>query len=96
VAQYFSTDRTPTTAHWRTAVPIVELPVGRDLAIEDTQPFKLHLGHDGWRGITDRDSTPTRFGLHSVTLTSAETSGRTTVAFTRATQPAGRGATIIT
>ncbi len=83
VAQYFSTARTPTISHWRTPIPVVELPVGRDLAIEDTQPFTLHFGHNGWQGVTDRDSTPGRLGLHNVTLTSAETSGWATIDFTR-------------
>lgn len=83
VFEYFSSDRTPTVAHWRTPIPVVELPAGRDLAIEDTEPFTLHFGHDGWQDVTDRDSAPGPFGLHGVTLTGAETRGWATVDFTR-------------
>jgi glucoamylase len=83
VAEHFAGDRAPAVAHWRTTIPVVELPSGRDLAVEDTQPFTLHFGHDGWQDATDRDSAPGRFGLHGVTLTGAETAGWGTVDFKR-------------
>ena len=92
VADYFATPRVPTVAHWRSSIPVVDLPAGRDLAVEDTQPFTLHFGHDGWQTVTDRDSTPTQFGLHRVTLTSAESSGWTAVDFTRRYASAWEGA----
>jgi glucoamylase len=83
VAHYFAADHPPAVSHWRTNVPVVELPEGRDLAIEDTQPFTLHFGHDGWQDVTDQDSTPGRFGIYSVTLGSAETSGWSVIDFRR-------------
>lgn len=83
VAGYFAAGHAPAVSHWRTNVRVVELPEGRDLAIEDTQPFALHFGHDGWQDVTDRDSTPGRLGIHSVTLAGAETSGWSVIDFTR-------------
>ena len=83
VADYFATVHPPAVSHWRTSVPVVELPAGRDLAVEDSQPFSLHFGHDGWQGIEDRDSTPGRFGLHRVIISGAESTGWRTLDFKR-------------
>jgi glucoamylase len=83
VADYFATAHPPAVSHWRTSIPVVELPSGRHLAIEDSQPFTLHFGHDGWQGIEDRDSTPGRFGLHRVIINGAESTGWKTLDFKR-------------
>jgi glucoamylase len=83
VADYFAAAHPPGVAHWRTSIPVLELPAGRDLAVEDTQPFSLHFGHDGWRAIDDRDSIPGRFGLHRVVISGAESAGWKTVDFKR-------------
>ena len=83
VADYFAAAHPPAVAHWRTSIPVLELPAGRDLAVEDTQPFSLHFGHDGWQAIDDRDSIPGRFGLHRVVISGTESAGWKTVDFKR-------------
>lgn len=62
----------PVTSHWRIEVPVISLPRGRDLLIEDRQPFSLHLGFDGWQRIEDRAARPQPFGLWAVRLTAQE------------------------
>ena len=49
--RYHGQAPTPTVSYWRTAVPVVELRPNRDLVVEDTQPFVLHYGHDGWQDV---------------------------------------------
>jgi glucoamylase len=83
VAEYSAIQHAPAVSHWRTSIPILELPRGRDLVIEDLQPFVLHFGHDGWQGISDRDSSPGRFGLHRVTIRAAESAAWTRFDFKR-------------
>ena len=42
------------TRHWRREVPVLLLPPGKALAIEDREPFVLHLGFDHWQRTEDR------------------------------------------
>jgi glucoamylase len=69
--------------HWRNEVPVTELPQGRELLIEDRQPFTLHYGFDGWQRIADRAAAPLPFGLWGVRLTDAELAGAGQLDFTR-------------
>jgi glucoamylase len=75
------------TYHWRTEVPVTELPQGRELLIEDRQPFTLHFGYDGWQRIADRAAVPLPFGLWGVRLTDAELAGAGELNFTRCFPP---------
>jgi glucoamylase len=68
--------------HWRVDTPFAALPADRDLLIEAPSPFRLHLGFDGWQDIEDRPSTPSKFGTHSVRLTSDELGRRGVLDFT--------------
>jgi glucoamylase len=83
VAVYFASAHVPTVSHWRTSIPVLELVRGRDLAIEDCQPFTLHFGHDGWQDVQERDSTPGSFGLQHVIITAAESQTWSAVDFKR-------------
>ena len=82
-SRYHGQTPTPTVTFWRTAVPVLELPPRRDLVIEDTQPFVLHHGHDGWQDVQDRTSAPLGFGMHGVRFTAAELDGWSSLQFRR-------------
>lgn len=70
---------------WRTTAPVHQLPAGRTLVIEDTRPFVLHLGYDGWRGqtINERDAQPLPLGMFGVTLAADELAAHHTLQFVR-------------
>jgi glucoamylase len=69
--------------HWRDEVPAVHLPQGKSLAIEDRNPFTLHVGFDGWQRIEDRRAERTAFGLWSVVLSEQELAHARELNFTR-------------
>jgi glucoamylase len=75
--------RAATTYHWRNEVPVLELPRGRALLIEDRQPFTLHFGFDGWQRIADRAAVPLPYGLWGVRLSGADCSAAHQLNFTR-------------
>ena len=51
---------------WRTQMPLGTLCPDRPLAVEDTRPFAMHCGWDGWQDVGDRIAEPGPFGLWSV------------------------------
>jgi len=69
--------------HWRDEAPVAKLPAGKSLAVEDRNPFTLHLGFDGWQRIEDRPAERVAFGIWSVTLTERELAALEEVNFTR-------------
>jgi glucoamylase len=69
--------------HWRDEVPAARLPHGKSLAIEDRNPFTLHLGFDGWQRLEDRRATRTPFGLWSVVISQQELAQGRELNFTR-------------
>ena len=75
--------RLATICHWRDEVPVTRIPRGKSLAIQDREPFTLHLGVDGWQRLEDRRAEPTPLGLWSVLLTERELDGITALSFTR-------------
>jgi glucoamylase len=75
--------RLATIWHWRNEVPVTRIPRGKSLAIEDREPFTLHLGFDAWQRIEDRRAQRTPFGLWSVVVTEGELAGHTALNFTR-------------
>ena len=90
--RYQKTSPAVTTAwYWRDAVDIASpdgggfdvVPIGRDLVVEDGQPFTLHWGHDGWHDVADLAAAATAFGRYGATLTSAQLAGYRSVEFTR-------------
>lgn len=79
-------ERAPRAAsrwHWRTELPVLSLPRGKGLSIEDVRPFALHLGFDGWQRTQDHHAQRTAFGLWSVQLGSEELAGARELNFTR-------------
>jgi len=81
-----------TTAwYWRDATDIDTpdgggfdvVPTGRDLVVEDSQPFTLHWGHDNWQDVADLNASSTAFGRYGATLTAAQLVGYSTIEFTR-------------
>lgn len=67
-------------------MPLTGLVAGRNLVLEDTQPFTLHYGFGdpaNWTGVTDADSVPLPFGMYGVTLTAEQLSGQTELNFIR-------------
>ena len=69
--------------HWRDEVPVLDLPHGKSLAVEDRVPFRLHFGFDGWQRTEDRNAEATPFGTWSVTLTPRELANARRLNFTR-------------
>ena len=69
--------------HWRDEVPVLLLPAGKSLAIEDRIPFTLHMGFDGWQRVKDRPAEPGPFGIWSVVLTERELAAADELNFTR-------------
>jgi glucoamylase len=73
----------PSASHWRTELPVVSIPRGVSLRIEDRSPFSLHFGFNGWQKVQDRDARSQPFGLWSVNLTADELAHCRQVDFTR-------------
>ncbi len=74
----------PTVWRWRSTAPVHELPAGRALLVEDTRPFVLHLGYDGWHGPTvDRPAEALPLGMFGVTLAADELTDHDTLQFVR-------------
>jgi glucoamylase len=73
------------TWHWRSAIPIGELPSGCTLLVEDTQQFTMHFGFDNWQPntITDQDATPLPFGMYGIILDAQQLADHTSLQFTR-------------
>ena len=85
-ARYGGQAPAPSTSFWRLAVPLTGLVTGRDLVVEDTQPFTLHYGFGdpaNWTGVADADSVSLPFGMYGVTLTAEQLSGQTELNFIR-------------
>src|SRR5207244_9528532 len=68
---------------WRNAATVTELPPGRTLVVEDTQPFTLHFGFDEWQGVIELPSQPLGLGMFGVTLFSGMLSGHASLQFVR-------------
>lgn len=74
---------TASTWHWRDSVPFQKLPRRTALLMEASQPFMLHIGHDGWADTRDIQSRPVGLDVHGVRLTANALSGWRTIQFTR-------------
>jgi glucoamylase len=85
-ARYGGQRPTPSTSHWRLSVQLTGLAAGRNLVVEDTQPFTLHYGFGdpaNWTDVTETDSVPLPFGMNGVTLTAEQLNGQTGLNFIR-------------
>lgn len=69
--------------YWRSGVSFDTLPAGRSLVVEDSQPFVLHVGTDGWREVEDRRSHALGLGMNGVRLDQAELTPGARLTFTR-------------
>lgn len=69
--------------HWRTDLPAHALPSGRALSVEATEPFTLHFGWNGWRGVEERAAAQGPFGVWRVRFEAAELAAHDTLQFTR-------------
>jgi glucoamylase len=85
VENHFKEKKTfrPTARHWRADVPVSKVDRGFALAIEDTRPFTLHWGRDGWQQVEERIAAPTAFGLWAVQFTAAQLTIGKQLNFTR-------------
>lgn len=70
------------TGHWRQAQPFDVLPAGRELLIENPEPFRLHYGFDGWHEVTDQSSEASAFARHAVRFDNADVAGHSVLDFT--------------
>jgi glucoamylase len=64
-------------------VPVNTVTSGLSLAIEDSRPFSLHWGHDGWQSVQDREADAAPFGLWVVQITADELATAGRLNFTR-------------
>lgn len=71
------------TWYWRSSVSFDTLPAGRSLVVEDSQPFMLHVGTDGWREVEDHASQPLGLGMHGVRLDQSRLTPGARLTFTR-------------
>jgi glucoamylase len=69
--------------HWRDEVPVKVLAAGRNLLIEDRQPFTLHLGFDGWHGVREHAAQLQPLGMWGVLLKHEELGNYLQLDFTR-------------
>ncbi len=68
VTARYGSERAAASWHWREEVPFEQIPAGRQLVIEDRQPFQLHLGWDSWEQPQDLSSEELFPGIHGVRL----------------------------
>jgi glucoamylase len=68
---------------WRDTAPVLALPPGRALVVEDTQPFMLHFGFDGWQGVTEVSSSPLGLGMFGLSLAPAMLASHGSLQFVR-------------
>ncbi len=54
--------------HWRSDLPVDQIPTGARLIIEDNRPFMLHVGVNGWQEVEDIESEELGLGRHGVAL----------------------------
>ncbi len=83
VAARYRKPRASSCRHWRDNSPCTRLDAGMPLAVEAVAPFVLHVGVDGWQGVTDIDSRPAGLGLHAVVLDPARLGATASIEFTR-------------
>ncbi len=83
VARYGGAAPAPKAWRWRPDVPVGTLPAGTALMFQDTRPFTIRYGFDGWRDPRDSESVPGAFGLHVVRLEPADLAGHGSIEFTR-------------
>jgi glucoamylase len=69
--------------HWRADSPFATLPPGRHLIIEDSRPFTLRVGFDGWNDTTEIVAASMGLGLHGVRLDAVALASVREVNFTR-------------
>ncbi|MGH8118663.1 MAG: glycoside hydrolase family 15 protein [Rhodanobacteraceae bacterium] len=69
--------------HWRDTSPCAHLGAGALLSVEATEPFVLHVAHDGWQQIADIESSPDGLGMHGVQLDPANLGAKQAIDFTR-------------
>jgi glucoamylase len=74
---------TARTWHWRTDTPIVALPAGRGLLIEDSSQFVLHYSLDGWTRVDERKAEAQGLGMHGVRFDASELRLARELRFTR-------------
>jgi glucoamylase len=83
INRYHGQIRLPDTTYWRTGVPVLRLPPETNLVVEDSTPFTLHYGHDGWTDVQDQPSTPSGMGMHGARITTTQASTWSTIDFIR-------------
>jgi glucoamylase len=71
------------TWYWRSETSFDTLPADRSLVVEDSEPFLLHVGKDGWQEVHDWASQPLGLGMHGVRVDRSELTPGTRLSFTR-------------
>jgi glucoamylase len=73
----------PKLVRWSSKVRCDSVPDGCGFEIQDDQPFDLHYGFDGWKGVKDRAAAQNVFGQWCVRLEPKELAGHSALNFTR-------------
>jgi glucoamylase len=73
----------PQAWHWRDSAPFAAAPPGKDVVVEDTRPFALHVWVEGGPDALHQDAEPLGLGVYGVRLAAAWLAARRRVRFTR-------------
>ena len=83
VAERYTRPRQAAASRWRDGAPSDRVDPGRPLVIEDTSPFTLHFGWNGWTGTDERAAKENPLGVWEVRLDAVELAGKSSLEFTR-------------
>jgi glucoamylase len=79
------------SAYWRDGLELYQLRAGASLVVEASQPFVLHVGHDGWQDPIDREADALGFGMYGASIAAETMSGWRAIDFTRRYEGAWEG-----
>lgn len=72
----------PAEALWSPRAPIARMRAGQALWLCLPRPARVHHGIDGWREVTDSDTTPNGLGQHVLALPTSSLAAGTRIDFT--------------
>jgi glucoamylase len=77
---------------WCAHAPASELPEGAALTVAVTAPATFRWGFDGWKDISERRTTATALGLHTVEIDTSRLKGGRSIDLTYRLEPSGEWA----
>ncbi|MHB8812914.1 MAG: glycoside hydrolase family 15 protein [Steroidobacteraceae bacterium] len=77
---------------WCAHAPASEIPEGVALTVAVTSPATFRWGFDGWKDISERRTTATALGLHTVEIDTSRLKGGRSIDLTYRLEPSGEWA----